>query len=442
MEMRSRRGEKAYAAVADEHEGRRARRGGAALGCTHARIAVGIVVIVVLIASWSHGLGAWVLLRTTLVRPPVRDDDPRQLLVVGTQSSGTTGMTDSLKQLGLEVEHENSNSAETLCRDGTVSWFHGIRFFPGRASDASLDALCRRAGSRTGFHPRMFRNARSCWAEWFGWGDCWAQTCREVLAENWGCAHAADSPCETPFARALLQVRHPLRVVESLGVKFCASADAPLNRDLAALLAGLWPADAARFGPPDAAPSTDAARAEPRSSGSRCLVALGWYWTLYHESLLAALKSGVLHGWYRIESTPSCEVAKRAGFDSTRTALFAPAAARYARACAEGVPAPSARKRTNQRNRGLLHIEPSEIDALDAELGRRMRALARQFGYSLGGDEALARAARNGTVGARDSARAGDGVGQRTHAARLKLRRGPLTTSNDWRTGPQLAAIL
>ena len=45
----------------------------------------------------------WLHLQSGLIRPPVATNGARQLLVVGTQSSGTTGTTEALQRLGLEV---------------------------------------------------------------------------------------------------------------------------------------------------------------------------------------------------------------------------------------------------------------------------------------------------------------------------------------------------
>jgi hypothetical protein len=157
------------------------------------------------VVCWQHGVGAYIVLRSglPLLRAPLRDDEPRQILIVGTQSAGTTATSDGLRALGLEIEHENSNSGETECRDGTVSWFHGVRFFPGEAAPATVDGLCRGQFRRTGFHPHMYRSPQ-CWGEWGMWGACWQRTCREVVAEIWGCARRIDRPCQTPFVRSLL----------------------------------------------------------------------------------------------------------------------------------------------------------------------------------------------------------------------------------------------
>ena len=45
----------------------------------------------------------WLHLQSGLIRPPVATNQARQLLIVGTQSSGTTGTTEALQRLGLEV---------------------------------------------------------------------------------------------------------------------------------------------------------------------------------------------------------------------------------------------------------------------------------------------------------------------------------------------------
>ncbi|KAJ1639195.1 hypothetical protein T492DRAFT_938106 [Pavlovales sp. CCMP2436] len=273
---------------------------------------------------------------------------------------------DNRQALGLEIEHENSNSGETECRDGTVSWFHGVRFFPGEVAPGTIDGLCLGKFRRVGWHPHMFRNPRGCWGEWWGlWGACWEQTCREVAAEIWGCARRTDRPCETPFVRSLLQVRHPLRVVESLGVKFCESADAAVNPDISHIFAAMWPANADKFS----------------SSESGCLRAIAWYWTLYHESLEGALESGALHGWYRVEGSTACGIARLAGFDRPETAIFQPSVAQYHERCVSNPLPKKQRPSVNQRNRGKLHVQPSQIDELDSELGQRMRTLALRFGY-------------------------------------------------------------
>ena len=93
----------------------------------------------------SHRLlNLWVNLQSGWLRPPVARDAPRPLLIVGSQSSGTVQMAKQLRELGLEIGHETSDSQWDFTRDGTVSWLHGLRFLPGTARNATSDHLCRR----------------------------------------------------------------------------------------------------------------------------------------------------------------------------------------------------------------------------------------------------------------------------------------------------------
>lgn len=55
-------------------------------------------------------------------------DAEKQVLILGTLGSGTTYMSRELTRLHLEVGHESSDSVNEFCRDGTVSWAHGIRY--------------------------------------------------------------------------------------------------------------------------------------------------------------------------------------------------------------------------------------------------------------------------------------------------------------------------
>lgn len=83
-------------------------------------------------------------LQSGLLRPVVADAGIRQVLIVGSQSSGTSQLAAGLQELGLEVEHEHSDARWAFCRDGTVSWFHGIRFLPDAPQEESLSLICSR----------------------------------------------------------------------------------------------------------------------------------------------------------------------------------------------------------------------------------------------------------------------------------------------------------
>jgi hypothetical protein len=98
----------------------------------------------------------WIRLQSGLLRAPVRVTTPRAVLIVGTQSSGTTQMSAELGKIGFEVAHETSDAQWDFARDGTISWFHAMRFMPGRADLAFTTAICSRFRRSMGFHPAMF----------------------------------------------------------------------------------------------------------------------------------------------------------------------------------------------------------------------------------------------------------------------------------------------
>jgi hypothetical protein len=192
-------------------------------------------------------------------------------------------------------------------------------------------------------------------------------------------------------------------------VKFCESANSSLNPEIGHIFAALWPADSDKF-----------------SSESGCLRAVAWYWTLMHESLIEALESGALHGWYRVEGSSACGIARLAGFDRPETAIYQPAVAQYQEHCISN-PLPKKPRTVNERNRGKLHVQPSLLDALDSELGQRMRALTLRFGYSYENDPAAAsEGAADDSAAAKPPKRAG-----------RKLVRHLNDGDNDWK-GPRV----
>ena len=306
-------------------------------------------------------------LQSGLMREPVALTSPRQLLVVGTQSSGTTDMTAKLKALGLEVEHESSDTAWTFARDGTVSWLHALRFMPGSVASTQLLELCSKSRRNMGFHPAMFRVPHRGCSYRSEWDRCWSAECVELVQAEWGCA--SRSSCETPFARSLLQVRHPLRVAESLAVKFCPSLQLPPHAHLRSFLHVLFP--------------------EHDWAARGCAVTMVWYWVLYNEAMLAAHAAGTIDGWYRIEAAHACQVARDAGFLNESSAIYKQSSERAVAACSAGTsPGTPSHRRKNQRNQGqvtitLADIEawPSSSDAEQNTLKERLLALMSQLGY-------------------------------------------------------------
>ena len=156
------------------------------------------------------------------LRPAISVTDERQMLIVGTMSSGTVQVASDLQEtLKLEVGHETSDAEWSFVRDGTVSWFHGIRFLETSRDPKDMvlrwARLCTNYTKLMGFHPNMYKSSEC--SSRVEWSKCWSKQCLNVLRTEWGCAESTS--CETPFRTTLLQLRHPLRTMESLVTKFC-----------------------------------------------------------------------------------------------------------------------------------------------------------------------------------------------------------------------------
>jgi hypothetical protein len=303
----------------------------------------------------------WVHLESGLLRPAVGAGEARQLLIVGSQSSGTSQTTVTLAKLGLEIAHEASDATTSFARDGTVSWFHGIRFLAGSAPEASLELLCARPHRNMGFHPAAFRRSSCSYRK--TWDACWEAECRAIIAAEWGCAVTPGRACETPFDKSLLQARHPLRTMESLVVKYCKSESAPANPALTLFSLALLPSH--------------------EWDGARCLPVVAWYVLLYYEAMVQALDAGHMDGVYNIESTGVCDVARMGGFAEAK---HAPSRDAYARAClGEGgrPPVELSDNVRNRRNQGLVELGLGNLTAIDPKLAKRVAALGKRLGYTI-----------------------------------------------------------
>eukprot|EP00903_Cladosiphon_okamuranus_P009662 g9193.t1 len=126
----------------------------------------------------------WVRVRSGLFGPVVPVRWEKQVLIVGALGSGTAEMTTALNKLGVEVGHETSDSSNEPCRDGTVSWVHGIRFLSGAPN---LSLLCG-GPRRQAFASTMFSPSTECSYLFRSWSPCWANECRAVTAREYGCA--------------------------------------------------------------------------------------------------------------------------------------------------------------------------------------------------------------------------------------------------------------
>ena len=255
-------------------------------------------------------------------RPAVHLTDPRQVLIVGTISSGTSQVANDLKnKLGLEIGHENAVASWSFVRDGTVSWFHGIRYIPRPGIDNNaehnfvddrnilkgkllfqsvVDHLCKELRPTMGFHPFMFRDGKCSLRQ--KWDDCWKDECKDILTNEWGCGLRKEgdndnvsNSCETPFYKTLHQARHPLRTVESLVTKFCiGGVKGKVQPSFLAFAGDLFP--------------------QHNFLEMSCIEAAGYYTVEYNNAILAARQKGYVNETFKVEQTTPCVIAQIAGF--------------------------------------------------------------------------------------------------------------------------------
>jgi hypothetical protein len=287
-------------------------------------------------------------------------DDLRQVLIVGTISSGTRQVVSDLQRhLNLEISHEASDASHYLVRDGTVSWFHGIRFFfledadddddddDDDSEDTLIQTFCRYPTPRVGFHPRFY-NYSACDVSQ-QWSSCWARECERILRQEWGCARrrrsvssndettttttTTDDGCTTfqPFHTVLHQVRNPFHTIESLIAKFCGKDDAASR--------------GSGFGKVFQFMFADAVDNEPRRL--TCWEAVSHYVLRYSRAMLKAQQDGLINATYSIEKTSVCEVAQLAGFRNADTVVYAPNLDKIQTRCA------SHHHRSNNNNKAM-----------------------------------------------------------------------------------------
>ncbi|CAM9502625.1 unnamed protein product [Scytosiphon promiscuus] len=126
----------------------------------------------------------WLRLRSGMMGRVMQVREEKQVLILGSLGSGTLQMARALTALGVEVGHDTSDSSNERCRDGTISWAHGIRFLSGIPD---LSRLCG-APRYQAFTSTMFQPSSKCRYMFRSWDQCWADECREVTAREYGCA--------------------------------------------------------------------------------------------------------------------------------------------------------------------------------------------------------------------------------------------------------------
>ncbi|GBG33268.1 Hypothetical Protein FCC1311_094922 [Hondaea fermentalgiana] len=338
-----------------------------------------LIICVVIVGPYALFRGyMWSMLSSGWFRPVVELEDPRQVLVVGTQSSGTTATAQSLNELGIEVSHESVDAQDDFARDGTVGWAQGIRYLANeetRASRLDLDTLCEKPLLRI-MHSTQFEQSSQC-SYRVEWDRCWQHECHSVFSRNFGChPHCTRPPY---FGRVLLQVRDPLRTVASLVVKYCENANAgslphPLKM---ATLEGLF------------------ADIPWREMKGGCKEVFGHYYVAYNQRVMDAFVDDTegVFAWFRVEDTDPCALARLAGvlepIPGSRDVTYGPTRARALKACAGKETSAVTEKPSgelkahgsvNRGNTGKLRLAWSDFDDLP-ELKGRLQELARRFGY-------------------------------------------------------------
>ena len=331
-------------------------------------------------------------LNTVQLRPPIKVNDLRQVLIVGTISSGTKQVSYDLKnKLQLEIGHENSEASWSFVRDGTVSWFHGIRYLPRPGIDYKVDhvdlkemtkdevfqsavhLLCDKLRPNMGFHPFMFRQGKCSLRQ--KWNDCWKDECIDIIENEWGCQlHNQDqSTCLTPFQKTLHQVRHPLQTIESLVAKFCIDGvNGAVQPVFVVFATVLFP--------------------QHNFSNMSCIEAAGYYVYEYNTAMVNAKNDGIIHDQFLVEDVSPCGIAKLSGIMNENEAVYKSNREKVMKLCHDDNSDANQKlvSTKNRYNTGLLALEWDDLLGSkngsvkkngDKDLQKRIKKLSIALGY-------------------------------------------------------------
>lgn len=314
------------------------------------------------------------------LRPALTAADERQLLIVATLGSGTAQLAETMSStLGIEIGHETSDATQHFVRDGTVSWFHGIRFLKDD-HPLNIEILCSNFKTYVGFHPSMYGPTQCSKKDKQAYKECYEAECQELLKQEKGCALHGN--CPTPFRRTLHMARHPLRTIESLVMEFCRGS--ALNNVTAApefifFMLSMYPHI-------------------PWLEQS-CVEVMALYVTEYSNTLLASQRQpagGKMEGFFRIEEATPCQVAQLAGFLSHSegdSVVYAPNEAKIKRRCDDQTSKANKAfpEEKNQQNKDLVislgwkdlrgGVYNSTRKDGDSEIEQKVRELTHQLGY-------------------------------------------------------------
>lgn len=194
-------------------------------------------------------------------RSAITMDQPRQVLIIGSLSSGTSAVVDLQTKIGLEIGYQNADTTQSFVRDGTASWFHGIRFLDLSNKDVQSRAkmivdLCAVSWRVYSSDKINFNNAWSNYGmsllplfgptsvkfdvpHWHpSFRKSYLNTCHRTMLRELSCgineisvedkgddvATTITKKCPTPFQRTLIQTRRPWDIVASLVTRYCGSS--------------------------------------------------------------------------------------------------------------------------------------------------------------------------------------------------------------------------
>ncbi|CAJ1926439.1 unnamed protein product [Cylindrotheca closterium] len=331
----------------------------------------------------SYLIFRWVVLQhpfLSSMRPPVALSDERQVLILGSMSSGTSSIAADLRghQI-LEVGHEDTDATWKFVRDGTVSWFHGIRFISttddadkviriAKTCAVSWLITSKSISGNHGFGPTLFGNPEyecSFWNPYFR--KCYLSSCHKALLREFGCALEPEG-CQTPYKKTLLQTREPWKIITSLSAKYCYKNgkidDSAYPETLQRLLSSVgWVS----------------ANDPPLS----CPTQMMEYVVSYYSTILEASKS-IDITVYPIENASLCDVARMAGLDSPETTIWQDNHHKYQSMCngedIEGTET-TPRAKSNEINKGRVSKEDLQPYATPALL-KQIDKLHSKLGYA------------------------------------------------------------
>lgn len=249
-------------------------------------------------------------------------DTPRQMLIVATPGSGTVQMSSELKnKLSLEIGHESTDAAWDYTRDGSISWFHGMRFLSKpKDSKDKISAIAKICNAdydtihSMGFHPAMYGPPRNKCSYRSKWDECWKSECFVTLLKEWGCG--ITNTCEINFQTNIHQVRNPMNTLQSLVAKYCVGGvDGTVAAPFLTYASAFFP-------------SHD-------FHADSCIEATGTFMVMYSEAMIDARAKGYLDGYFQIEESSACDVAKIAGLLSSITTVYQPNYIRINKLCGD-----------------------------------------------------------------------------------------------------------